>query len=89
MVKQTATMNWHDVRVLYSTNIVSFRLNRLDEADERESASVLRRAGSCEVNENEWQRVLALPLHSLDFDDTSCRVLTTVCNNSHDVEAVG
>lgn len=60
----------------------------LDEAHERECASVLRRVGDREVKENEWQRALALPLHSLALDDTSCRFLTRVCNNSHDVEAV-
>ena len=64
-------------------------MNRIDEADERECVSVLRRAGNREVKENEWQRALALPLHSLVFHGTTCRVLTTVCNNSHDVESVG
>ena len=72
-----------------SKNSFRFRSNRIDEADERESGSVLRRAGCCEVKENEWQQALALPLHSLVLDDTTCRILTSVCNNSHDVEADG
>lgn len=64
---------------------MSIRLNRLDEADERECESVLRRAGSYEVKENEWQRAFALPVHSLFFAGKTCPVLTYICSNSYDV----
>lgn len=66
-----------------------FRRNRLDEADERECESVLHRDGRRDVKVNKWQRALALPLHSLVIDDKICRVLTSICNNSHDVEVDG